>query len=293
MWIALTVVAAFGNAFNSLTLKKSVQYADVIVSAVIFRFVSGFLLLALALASGPWPAPTPGYWRALAMVLPPEALGMLFMALALRAGDLSIVQPILGVTPVFVTLGAIVVLNEVPSPLAGFGILLVTIGVYCVGLETGTSWTEPVRAFARSRASWCALAASVSWSITTLVHKFGIAAAGPIPWAVSVTLGSAVLLIAAVPLFATSSVEVARERRPVIWALLMAGSGFFFAVHVFGIQTSLELAPAGYVIAVSAVGTLVATAFGIFILGERDRMRHRLTGAFLVTAGAVLVAVLG
>jgi drug/metabolite transporter (DMT)-like permease len=293
MWIALSLAAALANASYSLVLKKSVHYADVVLSTVVFRFLSGFLLLALTLSLAPWPEPTRAYFEALAMVLPPEALGMLFMALALRTGDLSIVQPILGVTPVFVTLGAMTVLGEVPSPSAGIGIVLVALGVYSVGLEPGTSWLEPLRAFARARASWCALAAAVFWSVTTIIHKFGIAEVGPLPWAVSVTLGSAVLLGAALPLMRRGETIGREPGRTGRWAALMAAAGFLFAVHVFGIHTSLQQAPAGYVIAVSSTATLIATGFGIVILGERDRMRHRLTGALLVTTGAVLVAVLG
>jgi drug/metabolite transporter (DMT)-like permease len=291
MWIALSLLAAVANACNGVVLKSSVRYADVVFSTVVFRFLSGFLLLGLVLARGPWPAPTPEYFRALALVLPPEVLGMFFMALALRAGDLSIVQPILGVTPVFVTLGAIVFLGEVPSPSAGVGILLVAVGVYCVGLERGGSWMEPVRALARSRASWCALTAAVFWSITSVIHKFGIAEVGAIPWAASVTLASAALLGVTMPFLRRGPRQ--RGSAPGRWAMLMGAAGVFFAVHVFGIHSALSLAPAGYVIAVSSTGTLIATAFGIVILGERDRLRHRLAGAALVTTGAVLVAVLG
>ena len=292
MWIALSLLAAVANACYGVVLKSSVRYADVVFSTVVFRFVTGFLLLGLVLAQGPWPALTPGYFRALALVLPPEAGGMLFMALALREGDLSIVQPILGVTPVFVTLGAIGVLGEVPSPSAAVGILLVAVGVYCVGLERGGSWMEPLRALARSKASWCALTAAVFWSITSVIHKFGIAEVGAMPWAVSVTFGSAILLALAIPWMGRRG-DARRESMPTRWVLLMLAAGVFFAVHVFGIHTSLRLAPAGYVIAVSSTGTLMATAFGIVILGERDRLRHRLAGAALVTTGAVLVAALG
>ena len=292
MWIALSLLAAVANACYGVVLKSSVRYADVVFSTVVFRFITGFLLLGLVFAQGPWPVLTPEYFRALALVLPPEAGGMLFMALALREGDLSVVQPILGVTPVFVTLGAIGVLGEVPSPFAAVGILLVTVGVYCVGLERGGSWMEPLRALARSKASWCALAAAVFWSITSVIHKLGIAAVGAMPWAVSVTFGSAILLALAMP-FMRRDGGPPRETRRTRWVVLMLAAGAFFAVHVFGIHTSLRLAPAGYVIAVSSTGTLIATAFGIVILGERDRLRHRLAGAALVTTGAVLVAALG
>ena len=183
-------------------------------------------------------------------------------------------------------------LQAIVGASAAVGILLVAVGVYCVGLERGGSWAEPLRSLARSRASWFALIAALFWSVTSVLHKFGIAEVGALPWAVSVTFGSAILLAALLPWMRGRGAP-RPERRPGLWVALMLAAGVAFAVHVFGIHTSLRLAPAGYVIAVSSTGTLMATAFGIVILGERDRLRHRLAGAALVTTGAVLVAALG
>jgi uncharacterized membrane protein len=146
-----------------------------------FRAVAAVLLLALVTATRTWPGASPAYWRAVALMLPPEIVGTLCLSLALRSGELSLVQPILGLPPALVTVAGALALGEVPNAYAGAGIALVTGGIYAAGLRPGASGWEPLRALARSRASWYALTAVVAWSMATVVHKLGIAAVGPFP----------------------------------------------------------------------------------------------------------------
>lgn len=292
MWIVLSLTAALAFAFNSVALKKSATEADVIFSTVVFRFMAAVLLVPVALATGPWPLPTPAYFWTLAVVLPPEVAGMVCLALALRAGDMSLVQPILGLIPVFVTIGGVAVLNEVPSMAAAAGIVLVAGGVYCVGLENGGSLLEPIRALGRSRASWFAVGAAVFWSATSVIHKFGIAEVGPLPWAISVTLASALVMGLLIP-FVRRRDKLRMPDRFGSWSMLMCVAGIGYATHVAGIYTALSLAPAGYVIAVGATSTLMATALGILIFRERSGWQKRAAGALLVTGGAVMIAILG
>jgi hypothetical protein len=101
------------------------------------------------------------------------------------------VQPIMGFIPLLTMAGGVFFLHEEPSALAMFGILLVVLGLYFVGLRKGGSALEPIRAFATSRASWIALLATLFWTVTSLTHKIGIAEVGAMPWATALTLGSA------------------------------------------------------------------------------------------------------
>lgn len=191
-----------------------------------------------------------------------------------------------------VTIAGAVVLGEVPSPAAAGGIALVAAGVYAVGLESADSWLEPIRALSRTRASWYALGAAVCWSISTIVHKFGIAEVGALPWAASVTLGSAALMGAALPLLGRGRRGVPRAGRS-RWTGLMAVAIVAYAVHVATILAALLLAPASHVIAVSSTSTLMSTGLAVLLLGERANVASRVSGALLVTAGAVLIALIG
>lgn len=294
MWILLTLVAALASAGTSLSLKRAVAHGGAILSTIAARLVAAALLGALVLALGGLPEPSAEYWRAVGLVLVPEVLGTLFLTLALRAGELSLVQPLLGLLPPLVMAGGVVALGEVPTWEAWVGVVLVTVGVYCVGLAPGASALDPLRALSRERASWYAVASACAWSAATLVHKRGIAAVGPFPWAVTLALGTALALAAVLPLVAWSGpgrVGVPVRRAP--WALAVSLAGLTFAVQQVGLQQAFRLTQTGYVMAVSATGIIVSTALGIVILRERAAVRSRLAGAFLVCGGAMLVAVFG
>jgi len=194
MWIVLALLAALASAGTSLLLKRAVGQAGVVVTTVAFRAVGGVLLAIATTLAGPWPATTPTFWRAFAVVIPNEVGGMLCLSAALSLGDVSAVQPIMGFIPLLTMVGGALFFNEHPSALAMIGILLVVLGLYFVGLRKGSSALEPVRAFATSRASWIALLATLFWTVTSLTHKVGIAEVGAMPWATALTLGSAVTL---------------------------------------------------------------------------------------------------
>lgn len=293
MWIALSLLSALAAALSGLALKRALDGAGVVISTIAFRGIAGLLLAALTLLAAPPPTPSPLYWRTAALVMVPEIGGMVCYGLALRAGQLSQVQPLLGLIPLFVTLGGALFLGEIPTPLASVGVLLVTGGVYSVGLRVGTSPFEPVRALVRSPAGWYALAASAAWSVTTVLHKVGIAEVGPFAWGVTLTLGSALVLVAALPALARRPRGLQRPRRARAWAWLVLLAGLFFAVHQAGLHLSLRAAQAGYVSALTAISSLLAAALGILVLRERDAVWPRLAGALLVSSGAALIALGG
>jgi drug/metabolite transporter (DMT)-like permease len=293
MWVIYALTAALGAASVSLVLKRAVTQGGVLVSTVVFRFIAGVLLLGVVFVAGPLPPLTPAYWWVTALVIPPEIIGMVCLSLALRAGDLSLVQPMLGLIPLVVMVGGTLLLGEVPTLPAGAGILLVTAGVYCVGLQGRGSALEPLRALARSPAGWYAMGAVAAWSITTLLHKIGIAEVGPFVWAVTVTLGSALALALTLPLLRWRRGSFGLPGRMAPWTALMLVAGLLFALQQSGLQMALRMTHASYVISVTATSVLWATLFGIVLLGERSAARTRLAGALLISSGAVLIALYG
>jgi drug/metabolite transporter (DMT)-like permease len=217
---------------------------------------------------------------------------MLCLSAALSLGDVSAVQPIMGFIPLLTMAGGALILHEQPSVLAMAGILLVVVGLYFVGLRKGGSALEPIRAFATSRASWIALLATLFWTVTSLTHKVGIAEVGPLPWATSMTLGSAGALALALPLLTRTTGGVGRPRDPMTWARFVGLAGVCFAVQQFGLHNALRLSQAGYVMAVVSTSILLATAVGVLVLRERGGS-HRITGALFVSSGVALIAVFG
>lgn len=287
IWVWCALLSAAGSAGTSLLLKRTVARGDAMISTAGFRAVSGVLIALLVTVLGAWHHPTAAYWRTLSLLMVPEIGGMVCMALALREGDISRVQPLMGVLPIFVTINGALFMHEVPTLLAAAGIMLVAIGVYAVGLRRGASPLEPLRSLAGDRGSWYAVLSAVFWSVTPFLHKAGTATVGPLMWSMSVSLGSGLVLGAVLPFRRRVAVGVPAERRG--WATLVAATALPFTVQAVSLQFALQRAQGGYVMALSSLSTLIATALAVFLYDEPDGAT-RIPGAMLVAAGAALIA---
>lgn len=286
-WVWFALLSAAGSAGTSLVLKRTVARGDTLISTAGFRAISGILIALIVTALGAWRHPTPAYWRTLAMLMVPEIGGMVCMALALRWGDISRVQPIMGILPIFVTINGALFMHEIPTVLAAGGIVLVAIGIYAVGLRRGASPLEPLRSLAGDRGSWYAVLSAVFWSVTPFLHKMGTATVGPLMWSMSVSLGSGLVLGAVLPF---------RRRVPIVargdggrWATLVAATAVPFTLQAVALQFALQRAQGGYVMAISSMSTLLATGLAVLLLDEGEAST-RIPGAILVTAGAALIA---
>lgn len=292
MWIALALLAAIFSAATTLMLKRSVAEGGAVISTVAFRVIAGALLALSITVLGSWPPLPASFWRTLGFIIPPEIGGMLCLTLALRTGDVSFVQPIMGLIPLLVMAGGVLFLHEVPSALAVAGIVLVAVGLYFVGLRRGESWLAPLRSLATSRASWYAVTATLFWTVTSLLHKIGIAIVGPMPWAASLTLGSGLGLALALPILGWKTGSIGAPARVVPWMRIVGLTGLVYAIQQVGLQNAMARAQTGYVIAVASMSILLATTVGVLALREEGGA-HRITGALLVSGGVGLIAMFG
>lgn len=305
MWIPLTLLSAVGAAGTGLALKRTLGAGGLIASTVAYRAAGGIVLLALLVGGGLGAPLGADYAVATALVIPLEIVGTLAFSLALRAGDLSLVQPLFGLMPVTVTLGGALLLGERPTPEAFAGVALVASGVYAIGLGGERGVLAPFRALARDPAGRWAGVSIVAWSLTTVLHKVGIAASAPMPWAVTLALGSAVAMALVAPLLPRSLRETAEAEtlkaetlgteppEASRWWLWVVASGALYAVQQVGLQFALSEAPAGYVTALASTSILLAVVAGMVFLGERGAGHSRLVGGGLVTLGAAVVAMYG
>lgn len=295
MWIALALLSAVGAAGTGLTLKRTLGWGGPVASTVAYRAVAGVLLLGVVVGVGAAARLGADYAVAVALVIPFEVVGTVAFTMALRAGDVSLVQPLFGLLPVTVTLGGAAFLGERPTLAALAGVALVGAGVYGLGLDNSRSPLAPVRAlFAEPAGRWASVAV-VAWSATAVIHKVGIAAVGPMPWAVTLALGSAAAVAAVGPLLpADVRGEVAPRRGAGRrWVGGVAACGALFAVQQVGLHLALQVAPVGYVTALASTSIAMAVFGGVLVLGERSAARRRLVGGLVVSCGAALVALYG
>ena len=128
------------------------------------------------------------------------------------------------------------------------------------------------------------------WSVTPFLHKIGTAAVGPLMWSMSVSLGSGVVLGAVLPF--RRKVRVVAPGNGARWATLVAATAIPFTLQAVTLQFALQRAQGGYVMAISSMSTLMATALAVLLYAEPDAAT-RIPGAVLVAAGAALIALGG
>lgn len=286
-WVWFALLSATGSAGTSLLLKQAVARGDAVISTAGFRIIAGLFTAVIVTALGAWQHPTSDFWRTLMILMVPEIGGMVCMALALREGDISRVQPLMGILPIFVTINGALFMHEIPTMLAAFGIVLVAIGVYAVGLRRGSSPLDPLRSLAGDRGSWYAVSCAVFWSVTPFLHKMGTATVGPLMWSMSVSLGSGVVLCAVLPF--RRGVRYVVRGSAARWAAFVGATAIPFTLQAVTLQFALQRAQGGYVMAVSSMSTLLATGLAVVLYREGDGAT-RIPGAVLVTAGAALIA---
>ncbi len=119
--IALCLLSAFTVAATNLFVKRG---GDVLST----RMVVSIAMMLSVVPFVPFvPMPTPAIWGALAISVVVHWFYQFAMIRALHRGDLSLVFPVMrGLAPLLTAITATVVLNETPSPLGWFGLLLAT-----------------------------------------------------------------------------------------------------------------------------------------------------------------------
>ena len=293
MWIALALLAAVASAGTSLLLKRAVGLAGAVVSTVAFRTFGGVLLAIASFGGGGWPALTPTFWAALGIVIPNEIGGMLFLSLALRRGDVSAVQPIMGLIPLLAMAGGALFLHEVPSALAVVGILLVVAGLYLVGLRRGrlARWSPSAPSPARARAGTpCSRRCSgpSRRSSTRSASRRSVRSPGRrrSPWARRSRSRSRFRSSR----WRTGSIGLPHARRAM--GAARRDRRLMLRRPADGLHNAMRLSQAGYVLAVVSMSILIATAVGVLVLREEGG-GHRISGALLVSSGVGLIALFG
>jgi drug/metabolite transporter (DMT)-like permease len=231
--------------------------------------------------TGRSPVPPGSAWPAIAAscVL---VLGMSgLLARASARGDISIVGPILALSPVFTVVPDAVLSGGLPNALGWIGLALSLAGTVSLsGAGAGTAGR--LRAlFARGDAL-DALGSAIFLGFLAAVDRWGALAMGPPSYLVYSHGGTAVL--ATLVALATTPRGLADSLAP--RNLVTVVSHGLLGVTGTGMQTSaLTMAPAAYVNAIRRMSAVLAVLLGRALFGESDWGR-RLLAALLAGVGA-------
>jgi drug/metabolite transporter (DMT)-like permease len=268
--LAAAVMHAGWNVLIKLNL-------DRFLSLCLLQFFMGIMGLVMLLSS---PAPTPS---CLPYALASGILHLgynLFLVRSYRSGDLSQVYPIArGAAPLMTLVAAWIALDERPGLPGIAGIAILVGGVWFVSL----AGRRAVRLDGMTLVY--ALGTSVFIAAYTIVDGLGGRLSGsPAAYAGTVFVLDTVMLLAVA--FATRGSGIVRKMAP-HWPAGLAGgllSGAGYGIAIW----AMTKAPIAAVGALRETSILVVMVLSMRVLKE-EVTAHRLAGAALIAAGAVLI----
>jgi len=320
LWLALSLFTAASIAVRDAIVKRGASALDE-YTAVLGISATTVLVLLLPFLFIPFPPLERGVLVGLAGSGGPNLIAYVLLAKAVKYSDLSLVAPLMGLTPLFLLVTSPLIVGEVAGPLGMVGVLLIVIGTYVLNLRDFRHGPlAPLRALARERGARYMLGVAFLWSISANYDKIGIEASSPLAWPllvnllIAVVMGGLVLARRRMPALrvgraaggqaaadrddAAGEAGVAAGRaigkvapgpaRHVEWRILAVG-GAVNALSISAQMYALTLTLVPYVIAVKRSSVLFSVVLGALAFGEA-RIRERALGAVLILGGIVLFA---
>lgn len=289
LWIVFSLLSAFFHA-SRLAVTKHLSFS---FSAQALTFYVNLASLAVTLPLIVWnhhfPLHQPVYVTALLCGGLLSALGGWALAIAIQRGEVSLVGPVLTLTPGFVVLIEWLLTGQMPSATGATGLALLLLGGYVLSIQPDRSgWFTPLVQLVTNPGSLFTLAAALCFAAASAFGRVGIQRSDPLSFAVMVALINPLILFV---LFSLQHRDFARELFSV--RVLQQGRallvlGVLFALMRLADQIALSLTLASYAMAVKRSAGLFAVVLGRWLYRE-ERLVAKLLGTAVMLGGLLLL----
>lgn len=292
MGLALAFLTALLATGKSLVAKKALGKLHVQVVSL-GSALAGFLLLPGALLVLGWPEISlkiGGVFAASALL---NVLALLAYNKALQLTDVSLLVPLLTLSPIPLLFTALVVLGEFPPPMGLGGVVLLAVGAYLLHFHRRQEGLlAPFKALWEDPGLRWGLLVLGLWSLTSAIDGYGVRQTNGVFWAGAIRIGMSLMLV---PLVLRShqdgqegiSWEVIRQHRWELGGLLLIAAGSAAAQFL-----AYGLTYVSYVIAVKRLSAVLSVLAGAYFFQEKG-LRERLLGASVMVAGVILLSLSG
>ncbi|RNE88936.1 MULTISPECIES: EamA family transporter [unclassified Marichromatium] len=288
IWILFALASAFFHASRLAVTKRLSPSFSARALTFYVNLASLAVTLPLILWYHDFPLHQPAYVLAVLCGGVLSGLGGWALNAALHRSEVSLVGPLMTLTPGLAIAIEWLLTGALPAPLGWLGVGLLILGGYTLGIdERGIRWHRPLRTPGRR----LALLAAACFAAASVFGRIGIQLSDPLSFAVMVAMVNPLVLLVVFGLqdrrfyAELTGATALRELRPL---LLL---GVLFALMRIADQIALSLALASYVMAVKRSAGIFSVLLGRWLFAE-PYPRTRLLGASIMLLG-VLVLTLG
>jgi drug/metabolite transporter (DMT)-like permease len=282
---ALVVLSAGMHAYWNYLLKKS---EDTKVFIWLFLLCSMLIFLPVFISLAPIYVPVSGWCCILTAGLV-HALYLVSLSSAYEKGDLSLVYPLARSAPIiFVLIGAMVFLGEMPSGIGMAGMTLIILGCYALHSDSLRALFQPLTLKSlNSKPSQLALLTAGFIALYSLIDRVGIEYVQIFRYIY--------LVFVFMFVFYTPFILIKRDKKEIKaeWAsnrrniLIVAFLCFF---TFFLILIAMSLAKLSYIVALRQLSIIFSVMLGAWVLKE-EHGDIRFTASLLIFAGSFLIAI--
>jgi drug/metabolite transporter (DMT)-like permease len=287
MWFALALAAALTQAGQFAVVKGGARS----LSPLVLIFWTQTLGLAVWAAyflvtAAPYRMTAPMWPWVLASVVLASAMSYLLVR-ASAGGDISIVGPVVALSPIFAIVPDFLFSGTLPRGLGWIGIGLAVVGT--ATLSRSASGRLDVRGLVRREDAVCAFAAAVILGVLAGVDRRSVLAVG---------VPTYLLSVHAIMWAGSGALVVLRGRRAFGTALapahlrtVLAHAALVTAGTIL-LMIAMALAPAAYVTSVRRLASVFSVLLGHAMFAE-PALGSRLAGAVLASLGAIFLLMAG
>jgi len=214
-----------------------------------------------------------------------EAIYFVCLIKAYQVGDLSLIYPISRSAPLFTQIWAILLIGEVFSGMGFIGITLVMGGLFIISLKDfHLQPSKTAFSHLNIRAILLAFSAALASSIYSVIDKSAVEMIHPIYYLWLINLSMSCFIGLYLLFYREISLRKVwnESKKEVLLVTLL--QNFAYLLVLLAMTTS----KVSYVVAFRQAGALFGALMGIILLKE-TQWKTRITGAFILTIGLVLI----
>lgn len=289
LWILFSLLSAFFHASRLAVTKHLSLSLSVRVLTLYVNLVSLIVTLPLIIWHHDFPLSDRVYLQVVLLGGLVSGLGGWSLNLAIHRSEISVVGPILTLTPAFVILIEWLLTGALPNALGFAGIALLIIGSYLLALSTDAEdWYHPLLRLVTNPGSAFTLSAAACFATASTLGRIGIERSDPLSFAVIVAVVNPIVL------FVLFSIQDRRFYRQVLPSDLVRQArpllllGTLFALMRIADQIALSMTLASYAMAVKRTAGMFSVLLGRWYFRE-GRTRVKLIGSAVMLLGLFLL----
>lgn len=178
-WILLALSAALTSSFTNLVIKdlgiKIDEYAAGFIRNLLTLPIAWLMLLSSGI-----PSVSPHFWMFIVIMLPFELLLTIFYQKAFKMSAVSLIVPLISLSPLFIALVSMVVFQEKLTVYHILALLLFVAGIYILNLKAEDKHVlSPILNLFHDKGAFLMLLVAVILGVTVSFGKQAIVASSP------------------------------------------------------------------------------------------------------------------